>query len=104
MLLKPDDIKKLISRSLSNIIDEDFNGNLTLFNNLDQDKRCAIFADKIRLNFIKLFPNEDVDEFMSSFNVIAVVLKPVDNDGAGGYTSSVDGWGMFGGNEFKGWG
>jgi hypothetical protein len=98
-----DDLKELIEKSLGDIIDGDFKGNLNLFNSLDQNKRCAIFEDKIRDNFIKLYSDEDVNEFMDNLDIIAIVLNPIDNNGMGGYTASVDNWGMFGNNEFKGW-
>lgn len=101
--LTTDDFKELIGRALQDIIDIDLCGNVNLFNNFDQDKRCAMFEDKIRKIFIDLYPDEDVEEFMANLNVIAILFNPIDSDGMGGYTASVDNWGMFGNNEFKGW-
>ncbi len=99
-----DAFKELIGKSLGDIIDGDLGGDITIFNKFNQDKRCSMVENKIRDNFIKLYPNENVDEFMEEVNVIAIVFNPIDSDGMGGYTSSVDNWGMFGNNdEFKGW-
>jgi hypothetical protein len=101
--LTTDDFKKLIEKSIGDIIDDDLGGNVNLFNNFDQDKRCSILKDKMRTNFIMLYPDEDVDGFMDNVNIYAIVFRPIENDGIGGYTASVDNWGMFGNNEFKGW-
>jgi len=101
--LTVDAFKELIGKALQDIIDKDLGGNVNLFNNFDQDKRCSMLEDKIRKNFIESYPDEDVNEFMEDVNIIAIVFNPIDSDGMGGYTASVDNWGMFGNNEFKGW-